>query len=260
MNTDYPFEFNDNSVKNYKYKGFITTSHYITMRDGIKIAADISLPKELPPNEKIPTALIQTRYWRAKRFKKPFKWLLGEAEHPKIVKTCTKLGFAVVGTDARGTGASHGTRQYPYSDAEVKDGADIVDWIIKQPWSDGNVVTCGNSYKGGTSELAVTLAHPNIKCAMIKHSPSWDLYVHAAYPGGVFNLKFIKLWSNLGRKLDQTSGKALLEMKPYDPTFAKVAAFIVKGVKPVDLENVENSLENIAKIHLGNKHPYDSNY
>ena len=257
MNAYYPFEFDDYSVKKYKYKGFVTTSHYLTMRDGVKIAADLSLPKNLPLNEKIPTVLIQTRYWRAKSFKKPFKWFLGEAEHPKIVKTCTKLGYAVVGIDTRGTGASHGTRLYPYSEAEVMDGADIVNWIISQPWSDGNVVTCGNSYKGGTSELAATLAHPNIKCAMIKHSPSFDLYSCVAYPGGVFNLKFLELWSNLGRQLDQTIGKALLEMKSYNPIFAKVAAFIVKGAKPVDLDSEENSLENIAKIHLNNRHPYD---
>jgi len=257
MNDDYPFEFDDKSVKNYKYKGFITTSHYIKVRDGVKIAIDLSLPKKLPPNEKISTVIIQTRYWRAKVFKRPFKWLIGEAEHPKIVKTCTKLGFAVVGVDTRGSGASHGTRPYPYSVEEVKDGADIVNWIISQPWSDGNVVTCGNSYKGGTSELAVTLAHPAIKCAQIKHTPGWDLYAHTAYPGGVFNLKFMQLWSNLGRQLDQTTGKALLEMKPYNPTFAKIAAAIVRGVKPVDTGNEEDNLENIAKIHLVNKHPYD---
>ncbi len=257
MNLAYPFEFDDISVKKSKYKGYITTSHYLTMRDGVKIAIDLFLPKKMPLTEKIPTVLIQTRYWRAKVFKKPFKWLIKEAEHPKIVKICTSLGFAVVGVDTRGSGASHGTRPYPYSSKEVQDGADIVEWIISHPWSNGNIVTCGNSYKGGTSEFAVTLAHPAIKCAMIKHTPTWDLYSDAAFPGGVFNLKFIELWSNLGRQLDQTSGKALLEMKPYNPTFAKIAAFIVKGVKPVDLENEENSLENIARIHLANRHPYD---
>ncbi|MHA1895673.1 MAG: CocE/NonD family hydrolase [Candidatus Helarchaeota archaeon] len=256
MNDNYPFEFNEKAIGKPKYKGFNTSSHYIKMRDGVKIAADVYLPKNLLTNERVPAVLIQTRYWRALRFRLPFKWLIQEPEDPKIVKILTSYGFAVVGIDVRGTGASHGTRSLPFTEDEVKDGADIVNWIISQPWSDGNVVTCGNSYKGTTSELAVSLAHPAIKCALIKHNP-WDLYLHAAFPGGVFNQQFIQLWSNLGRALDQTRGKALLEMKPYNRIFAILASRIVKSVKPVDSDKEEDKLENIARIHEANKHPYD---
>ena len=35
------------------------------MRDGVKIAVDTTLPATLPPGEKIPTILVQTRYWRS---------------------------------------------------------------------------------------------------------------------------------------------------------------------------------------------------
>jgi predicted acyl esterase len=51
------------------------------------------------------------------------------------------------------TGASYGSRITPLCKAEVKDGYDIVEWIIAQPWSDGNVVSKGISYKGNTAEL-----------------------------------------------------------------------------------------------------------
>ncbi|NHI92613.1 MAG: CocE/NonD family hydrolase [Candidatus Lokiarchaeota archaeon] len=256
MNKDYPFEYNDDSVKFPKYNGYITRSCFITMRDGIKIAADVSLPKNLAFQEKIPTVLIQTRYWRAYRFRAPFKWLIKEAEDPKIVKILTSRGFAVCGIDVRGTGASYGNRSYPFSDIEIQDGADIIDWIISQSWSDGNVVTCGNSYKGATAELTATLNHPAIKCVLCKHNP-WDFYLHAAFPGGVFNEKFIQLWSNLGKALDQTTGAALKEMKSYNTLMAKLGPIIVKGVNPVEKDDKQSTLKIVANIHTRNNYPID---
>jgi uncharacterized protein len=38
---------------------------YITMPDGVKIAADVILPRDLSADTKLPTILTQTRYWRA---------------------------------------------------------------------------------------------------------------------------------------------------------------------------------------------------
>jgi predicted acyl esterase len=35
------------------------------MRDGVKIAVDLWLPEGLGPDEKIPTIIRATRYWRA---------------------------------------------------------------------------------------------------------------------------------------------------------------------------------------------------
>jgi len=48
-----------------RYGEFARSSLYLTMRDGVKIAVDTTLPATLPPGEKIPTILVQTRYWRS---------------------------------------------------------------------------------------------------------------------------------------------------------------------------------------------------
>ncbi len=37
------------------------------MRDGVRIAVDIVLPKGLPPGAWIPSILTMTRYWRAQK-------------------------------------------------------------------------------------------------------------------------------------------------------------------------------------------------
>src|SRR5262245_31043862 len=76
-----------------KYKEFEQRSLYLTMRDGVKIAVDIILPKPLPAGEKLPTIMNMTRYWRSYEGDKPGTWFPSH-------------GYAHVLVDARGTGAS----------------------------------------------------------------------------------------------------------------------------------------------------------
>src|SRR5947207_11520357 len=50
-----------------KYKELTERSIYVTMRDGVKIAITVVLPKGLPANERIPALMHMTRYWRAQQ-------------------------------------------------------------------------------------------------------------------------------------------------------------------------------------------------
>ncbi|MDD1779394.1 MAG: CocE/NonD family hydrolase [Candidatus Helarchaeota archaeon] len=251
MNENYPFRFNDKSVEKPQYTGYTTKSLYITVRDGVRLAGELYFPKGLPSEHKVTTVLVQTCYWRAYRFRTPFKWLMPEPRKPKVVKGLTAYGFAVLWMDVRGCGASYGTRPFPFSKEEVKDSKDICDWVIKQSWSDGNVVAYGNSYEGTIAELTASLNHPALKAILAKHNP-WDFYLHAAFPGGCFNEKFISYWSSVGKALDSTDGRKLIAMKPFDPTLARLASIAVKSVKPV-----EPNLQEIALIHQDNLHPID---
>src|SRR3989442_12335941 len=54
-----------------RYKEFVVRSLYLPMRDGVRIAIDVVLPKELPAGEKIPAIMNMTRYWRSKQGGKP---------------------------------------------------------------------------------------------------------------------------------------------------------------------------------------------
>lgn len=256
MNSNYPFENQIGDFIKSKFRGYITHSRYIQMRDGVKVAMDIHLPKELPKSELIPSVLIQTRYWRSFRFRIPVKWFMKEPFDPRIVKLMTNFGFAVIWVDVRGTGASFGTRSYPFSKSEIKDGSEIIDWIIKQPWSDGNVFAWGNSYSGVTAELSASNNNNALKAVIPKHNP-WDLYLHACFPGGCFNNGFISLWSSLGKAQDQTSGKALLQFRSVRPLFAKIASRIVCGVKPVVTNSEDITLKEIADIHSANHYPIE---
>ncbi len=254
MNQSFPFNFKRIKEIRPKYKGFTSKSYYIEMRDNVKIATEVLLPKNLSKDIKLPTILIQTRYWRAIELKKPFNWLIKYAANPLYCKNFVKYGFAVVEIDVRGTGASYGIRKYPFSEDEIRDTIEVVDWIISKPWSNGEVITWGNSYTGITSELSVTLNHPSLKAHIVKHNP-FDLYLDAMFPGGCFNEAFIKYWSTLGQGLDQTKGDALKAFKPINPILGKLGPKLVVGVKSVEKDR--KNLEKIAQLHKSNKYPFD---
>src|SRR5215831_13272399 len=78
-----------------RYKEFVQRSLYLTMRDGVRIAVDVVLPKDLPAGEKLPAVMNMTRYWRSSKANKPAIWFPSH-------------GYANVLVDARGTGASFG--------------------------------------------------------------------------------------------------------------------------------------------------------
>ena len=86
-------------------------SRHLTMRDGVKIAIDLYLPKDLPDGEKIPTILWQTRYWRAWQLRWPFRLFVDRTMEP--LSEFVTRGYAWVSVDARGSGASFGHRPYP---------------------------------------------------------------------------------------------------------------------------------------------------
>ncbi len=238
-------------------QGYSVHSTYIPMRDGVKIAATICLPNGLLPNDKIPTVLIQTRYWRAMELRIPFRWVLDEVvtanPDPEIT---TGRGYAYIRTDVRGTGASFGIRRIPFSEEEVKDGADVVDWIISQSWSDGNVVSKGISYTGTTAEVFSTTHHPAIKAIIPGHG-LWDSYTDVAYPGGCYDLAFMQMWSFLGRNLDLNNPKVFRQIMPSVWLFSK-------GVKPVDtdcdLKLFQDAIDKHKQNQYVHEHALDRNY
>lgn len=71
-----PFHFENPPSQKRTYKGYEKKSYYLTMRDDIKIAIELITPKNLKSEDKLPTILLQTRYWRDYEFRFPFKWFI----------------------------------------------------------------------------------------------------------------------------------------------------------------------------------------
>ncbi|HWT48351.1 MAG TPA: CocE/NonD family hydrolase [Mycobacterium sp.] len=115
----------------------------------------------------------------------------------------TAQGFSVVNADSRGCGHSDGTGKL-LSQQEAEDTYDLVQWIAGQPWCDGNVVMLGVSYLA-ISQYAVAALQPPALRAICPWEGWTDAYRDLAFPGGVREHGFIRIWSrNLRRSTRQT--------------------------------------------------------
>jgi len=180
-----------------KYPDVVERSLYVTMRDGVRVAIAVVLPKPLANDERIPTIMNMTRYWRAYQDDKP------QAFFPSH-------GYAQVFVDARGTGASFGVWRAPFSPEEIKDYGEVVDWIVKQPWSNGNVGAIGNSYEGNTALWLAVNRNPAVKAVIPRHF-EFDEYSETPYPGGLLTDWLIKTWNAANYQLDHKTGVKLVD-------------------------------------------------
>ncbi len=228
----------------YPYSDYTVSSNYLTMSDGVKIAIDLYLPASLEQEKKIPTIVWQTRYYRSWEGRLPFG-LFVSGPH-SITEGFIKSGYAVVATDVRGSGASFGTQTNPWSKDEVRDGSEIVDWIIKQPWSDGQVGAMGVSYVGTTAEMLLTTKHPAIK-AIAPRFALFDCYSDIAFPGGIYHSWFMKNWGEGNKVLDEgTLNLGLL------------GSILARGVSPVDNDRDRSLLKTAQQLHQQNTDVYQA--
>lgn len=204
-----------------QYGGATYSSRYLTMRDGVKIAVDLYLPKGLKPGEKIPTILEQSRYGRRIQLRAPMRWLIDTA--PPYARFFAKHGYAWVETDVRGSSASFGSIAYPWSPDEIADANEVVNWIVRQSWSNGKVGATGLSYSGDSAEFLLANRNPAVK-AIAPYFAFWDTYEDTSFPGGVYLAWFIHAWSKLMAELDTG---AYSKFHWYLP-------LAVRGIQPVD--------------------------
>src|SRR5262245_30359663 len=153
----------------------------VKMRDGVELAADLSRPVD---EGKYPAILVRTPYGR--------QWM-AEFEG----EWWARRGYVYIAQDVRGRNDSDGEWN-PFFN-ERKDGYDTIDWIIKQPWSDGKVGMMGGSYVGWVQWAAAAEAHPALKCIVPEVSPP-DLFFNIVYDHGVPHLYGHILWVNYVRE------------------------------------------------------------
>lgn len=167
------------------------------MRDGVSIALDVWLPRGLG-TEKAPALLFPTRYWR----RADMPWPLGEQFGlDDDVRFFTAHGYVVVRMDVRGSGASGGSRPYPWALEEREDLREVISWMAGQSWSNGRVAAMGVSYVGTAAEFAAGLGHPALRAVLPMFS-LYDVYTDIAFPGGVRNDWFVFRWGRFNQALD----------------------------------------------------------
>ena len=154
---------------------------YVPVSDGVRLAVDVWLPVErIARGERVGTAFRATRYHRAEL--PPGPQPEADSNHA-AGELWNSAGFALVVVDARGTGASFGSRTMELGPREIADYAELIDWVAAQQWSNGRVGLFGTSYDGQAAELVAGLGNPHVAAVAALFSPV-DPYRELFYPGG----------------------------------------------------------------------------
>ena len=151
----------------------------VPMTDGANLATDVYLP---PGNGPFAVIVTRTPYNRT-------------AAGMGAVAILTQ-GYACILQDMRGRFGSEG-ENLPFIGCgwkDLRDGADTVAWIARQPWCNGKIGTFGASACGITQNLMAGAAPAGLTAQYIQVAAA-NLYADASYLGGAFRKEQLENWT-----------------------------------------------------------------
>lgn len=161
----------------------------VKMRDGVKIGARIYRPVE---KGKYPALFAAS----------PYQYETDSIPHSTLflwrevgpVEWYVSHGYVYVHMDVRGSGNSQGDYEY-LGPKEQKDYVEMIEWVARQSWCDGNVGGIGQSYYAWSQWFMGVQAPPSLKC-IAPYDGAVDMYRDVGYHGGVYG-DFLNWWYNL---------------------------------------------------------------
>jgi putative CocE/NonD family hydrolase len=138
---------------------------WIPMRDGVRLSANVFLPAD---RARVPAIVERTPYGKG-------------LDITSLYQAFVDRGYAVVAQDVRGRYESEGV--FEPLEQEPNDGDDTLNWIARQPWSDGKIGMIGGSYRGIVQWKAALLGNPHLK-AIFPIVSGWDDYRDRFYSEG----------------------------------------------------------------------------
>jgi len=210
-----PFEYC--GYTSLQFQDIVKKSEYVPMSDGVKLAIDIYLPAKGPDQKAFPVIIEYTPYTRAfidlkngplhkagrqmilKR-SDPVIDLLSAPEEMNMFREVIAYGYVLVRADMRGSGASSGWKA-DFMPQLAKDGGELIAWIAKQSWCDGNIGMIGGSYTGYSQLVTAGYPHPALKAIMPMMVPL-EGYDGEVYPGGIYMNGFMTAYSEGLTKLN----------------------------------------------------------
>jgi len=220
----------------------------IPMRDGARLNASLFFPKKLA-GQKLPTILVFFPY-----FISPASW----PENKRFMEA----GYALAYVNVRGRYYSEGI--YTYLGGSGPDSYDVIDWISKQPWSNGKVGAYGCSSSAEEQHRMNAMHHPAFAAAVPRASGAgighvgpynemgnhyrgsvfqnfWLSWYHAAgykykpsFPAGLSREQMIRLnryWSLNPQSIPQVSFDSVINTLPLSDIPKRI------GSAPSDLDD-----------------------
>lgn len=159
-------------------------AQYVPMRDGVELALTVYLPAREPGTRH--PVLLWVNPDRRERID-PVTGQLTPIMAPHDIAFFNAQGYAIALAEMRGGGASFGARELDRGPQIGRDGADLVRWITRQDWSDGNLGMIGASYQGFTQYATAAEAPEGLR-AIFPEIAGFDDYTSMFNPGGILNL------------------------------------------------------------------------
>ncbi|MGA8270799.1 MAG: CocE/NonD family hydrolase [Candidatus Sulfotelmatobacter sp.] len=158
---------------------------WITMKDGVRLAATLYMPDGAKPGEKFPALLEYL----------PYRKDDGTAaeDYPKHAYFAHR-GYVSARVDIRGFGASEGApAEREYSEQEQVDGEQVIAWLAHQAWSNGNVGMFGISW-GGFTALQMAMRHaPGLKAILAVDATAELFHDDVHYVDGIAHIDEFEL-------------------------------------------------------------------
>jgi uncharacterized protein len=138
-------------------------SRMVPMRDGVTLETWVTKPSHL--QARVPTVLTLTQYD------------IDGGRHGDSAAYYARRGYAYVQAYVRGRGRSGGVKSDSLGLQVGRDGYDLVEWIARQPWSDGRVVMFGGSFVGMTQWRTAAQNPPHLAAIApyVPIYPGWDV-------------------------------------------------------------------------------------
>lgn len=211
----------------------VAPTDYVAASDGTDLAVNVRLPDRFEPGRRYPAIFHMDGYegasGRAAGAEAPWEQDASyeqEALNRRFTHVFNR-DYVTVHVSMRGTGCSGGRFEL-FSPRSDLDGKEVIEWMARQPWSDGRVGIAGHSYSGITA-LRVASTRPAPAVAVMTGGLVGDAYRDVVYIGGVWNAGFPTVWPTAYRTspdvqaslggtaaADATCARNVVEHQPVD--------------------------------------------
>ncbi|MCF2533216.1 CocE/NonD family hydrolase [Yinghuangia soli] len=214
--------------------------HMVRMRDGLRLATDVYGHDRGPG----PAVLVRLPYDKNSRY----------VFFDRVAERFTARGYVLVVQDVRGKFRSEGaTLGWT---GEVDDGYDTIEWVTRQPWSNGAVGMFGDSYYGFTQWSAVSSQHPALRAIVPRVTTTGVRPGLATYDASVAQpcwLEGVDYQAHIWIDNETYEYEADLTKRPLVAAYEEAFAAIGKRSDGFDL-----AVHGIELTAYNGPHPYDA--
>ncbi len=194
----------------------------IPVRDGLRMATDVYRPARngVPVEGRFPVLLNRTPYGKGS--------LAAQAE------TFARHGYVVAVQDLRGRYASEG-KFLKVQPADATDGYDTIEWLARQPWSNGKVGMWGQSFAAHAQAGAAQLKPPSLSTLVINMGGMSNAWDHGVRYRGTYEMgrQLTWAWSQMLADARTPAVKALLTQEKVEDWYARQP--MRRGLNPLSV-------------------------